>query len=273
MSETPFGRLRHLVTVPVLVDGTHEARFVLDTGIGVTLFSRRLSAAVGCRPNGSTFSGRRMSGQEVTVPLADAPPLAMGDAVRSDHVVGILDIEGDGPGLAAVDGFLSLAFFETMPFTVDYARGVVVVEQPSSLEARARPGAVVPVRVEEDGPAIVAFMQLELPGGATVDVEIDMGSDCLILDERYAEAVGVRLDAADVRRVDGTDETGYEYTRRFATLAGEIHASAAPSVSHQAPEAMFQKIIYDGLVGDAFLRRFTVTYDLPGGRVVFGALD
>jgi hypothetical protein len=27
---------------------------------------------------------------------------------------------------------------------------------------------------------------------------------------------------------------------------------------------MFQEIIYDGLVGDRFLRNFTVTYDLPG---------
>jgi hypothetical protein len=27
---------------------------------------------------------------------------------------------------------------------------------------------------------------------------------------------------------------------------------------------MFQEIIYDGLVGDRFLRNFTVTDDLPG---------
>jgi hypothetical protein len=36
---------------------------------------------------------------------------------------------------------------------------------------------------------------------------------------------------------------------------------------------MFQRIIYDGLVGDAFLRRFTVTYDLPRERVVFGPAE
>ena len=33
---------------------------------------------------------------------------------------------------------------------------------------------------------------------------------------------------------------------------------------------MFQEIVCDGLIGDAFLRRFTVTYDVPGGRMVFG---
>lgn len=176
VSETPFERLHHLVTVPVTVDDRHDARFVLDTGIGVTLFSRRLCAAVGCHENGSTFTGRRMSGQEITVQLADAPPLAMGGVTRRDHVIGILDLDGDGSLLATVDGFLSLAFFETTPFTVDYARGAVVIEQPPALERRVRDGFTVPVRVERNGPAIDAFMRLDVPGGTTVEVEIDRGA-------------------------------------------------------------------------------------------------
>jgi hypothetical protein len=34
---------------------------------------------------------------------------------------------------------------------------------------------------------------------------------------------------------------------------------------------MFQKIIYQGLVGDAFLRNFITTYDLPNSRMIFSA--
>jgi hypothetical protein len=33
---------------------------------------------------------------------------------------------------------------------------------------------------------------------------------------------------------------------------------------------LFQPIIHEGLVGDAFLRRFTVTYDVARERVIFG---
>ena len=33
---------------------------------------------------------------------------------------------------------------------------------------------------------------------------------------------------------------------------------------------MLQRIVYDGLVGDAFLRRFVVTYDLPASRLLVG---
>ena len=32
---------------------------------------------------------------------------------------------------------------------------------------------------------------------------------------------------------------------------------------------MFQKIIYDGLVGDSFLKNFVVTYDMQRERMVF----
>jgi hypothetical protein len=32
---------------------------------------------------------------------------------------------------------------------------------------------------------------------------------------------------------------------------------------------MFQKIIYDGLVGHYFLREFRVTYDLPRKEMIF----
>ena len=270
MAATPFDRIHHLVTVPVLVGGRKTSRFVLDTGIGLTLLSESLCAAIGCETNGSTFTGRRMSGQEVTVPLADAPSLSIGGVTRRDHVVGIIELNGFPPELGAVDGFLSLAFFEATPFTVDYTRGEVVVESAASADERARDGTAVAVRVARDGPAVDAFVQLDLPGGTTIEVEIDMGSDSLILDERLAAGVGVDLRRDDVRRVESSDETGQPYTRSFTRLDGAINATGAPSVAQPDPDVMFQRIIYDGLVGDAFLRRFTVTYDVPRERMIFG---
>jgi antitoxin (DNA-binding transcriptional repressor) of toxin-antitoxin stability system len=34
---------------------------------------------------------------------------------------------------------------------------------------------------------------------------------------------------------------------------------------------MFQQVIYDGLIGDSFLRNLAVTYDLPNSRMIFAA--
>ena len=97
-----------------------------------------------------------------------------------------------------------------------------------------------------------------------------MGSGALILDERLAPELGIELDDPRVRRVDGTDETGHTYTRSFTTLAGSIHPTGAPELVQKDPDVMFQRIIYGGLVGDEFLRRFAVTFDVGGGRMIFG---
>ena len=95
-----------------------------------------------------------------------------------------------------------------------------------------------------------------------------MGSDCLILDERFAAEVGVDLDSEDVRRVEGVDETGNPYFRSFARVGGSIHPTAAPACAMSNPDVMFQRIIHDGLIGDAFLRNFVVTWDIAASQIV-----
>ena len=127
----PFERLNHLVTVPAAVNGV-EGRFGLDTGIGVTLVSTRLAEAAGCEPTGETFLGRRMSGQEVEVPLARARAMRFGPVEHDELTVGVIDF-----GEIPVDGFLALGFFGGVPFTFDYPTGEIVVET----RARRSPNA------------------------------------------------------------------------------------------------------------------------------------
>ena len=228
VAAVPFDYLAHLVTVPVTVGGSVESRFVLDSGIGLTLLSASLADAVGCAPTGATFSGRRMSGQEVAVSLAAPVELAFGGLERTDDRIGIFDTSGFPADFAGIGGFLSLAFFDETPFTVDYPNGVVVLETPETLAERASVGRVIDVAVERDGPSVTFHLPLTLPDGQSVDVEVDMGSGGLILDE-----------------------------------------GLAPELAQTDPDVMFQRIIYDGLVGDDFLRRFAVTWDVGGGRMIF----
>jgi hypothetical protein len=256
MQSVPFEYLQHLVTLPVTA-GARETRFVFDSGIGLTLVSRALADELGCEA-GETFSGKRMSGQDVSVPLATLDSLAVGGFARRDLTVGVFDmVDFDG-----IEGFLSLDHFRETTVTVDYAGQRVTIGEPGS-------GVPVDVRVERDGPSTAVYMPLELPNGRTVSVEVDMGSDALILDEPLAGELGIDLAADDVRTVHGCDETGHEYTRHFTTLTGVVRVPGAPSLAQRDPEVMFQRIIYDGLVGDAFLRNFTVTFDVPNARLLF----
>lgn len=257
VQETHFDYLHHFVTVPVLLNDV-ETRFILDSGIGLTLVRDTID---GCAPIGTSFTGKRMSGQAVTAPLAIAPTLDFAGIAQSDVEVGLFDMSGFPPELAHIDGFLSLAFFSEQPFTVDYGR--------RTIGDGTRPtGTRVDVQVDRDGPSLAVFMPLTIPGGRSISAEIDMGSDSLILDDRFAEETGALLRGNGVRRVEGTDETGHVYARTFTRLPGRIHPTAAPELAQDEPDVMFQRIVHDGLVGDAFLRRFVVTWDLPASSIV-----
>ncbi len=267
-SHLPFDYLAHLVTVPVRV-GANEVRFVLDSGIGLTLVSESLARRVRCEPTDSSFAGKRMSGQEISLPISRLPALAVGDHRKESFPVGVLDM-GQMAGLDGVDGFLSLKFFTDLPFTVDYSTRSVVIEDDASLAAREREGAAVDVEVESCPASVCVYLPMELPDGNRISAEVDMGSDSLILDCRLAAGLGVDLEAPAVRKVEGTDETGNKFVRYFTSLVGTLRAAEAPAVSQDDPDVMFQDIIHDGLVGDAFLRRQPLTFDLPGERLIFG---
>lgn len=263
----PFEYIAHVLAIPVSA-GDIETRFVFDTGIGLSLISEDLAARVGCHPDGSTFTGRRMSGQPVTAPLGSLSSLQIGASTMNDIPVGIFDMHAMA-GLRDVEGFVSLTFFRTTPVTVDYQAGLLILEDEASLAQRAAAGTSVPVHVGYDGSSTDLTLGIDLPNGKPITVEVDSGSDILILNEPLAGDAGIDLRAGEVRKVEAKDETGHEYVRYFTELRGDVRVSGAPSIAVSSPQVMFQQIIYDGLVGDKFLRNFTTTYDLANTRVIF----
>ena len=150
---------------------------------------------------------------------------------------------------------------------------MIVLESAETTAARAESGLAVDVRLEQDSHSTTVFLPLEVPGRGSISVEVDMGSDRLILDEALADDLGISLGSASTQMIKGRDETGHEYVRYFTSLEGVVSVTGAPSICQADPKVMFQKIIYDGLVGDAFLKNFVVTYDLPNARMIFGPVQ
>ena len=149
-----------------------------------------------------------MSGQSLTIPLGEVPTMAFGGSTFEQVEVGIFDMSSFPAELAGIGGFLSLAFFADRPLTVDYGRRVVIVETRETVAARYAEGVPVSVNVQRDGPSVTMFMPLTIPGGRSISVEIDMGSDELILDERFAEETGASVDGDEGRRVEATRRDG-----------------------------------------------------------------
>ncbi|MBX3261223.1 MAG: aspartyl protease family protein [Labilithrix sp.] len=255
---------RHLPSLAVRIDGELDARFAFDTGIGINLISKSLCKMLSCASAGR-YVGTRMSGQEITVPLARVRSLAVGHEEQRDVVVGVLDLE-DFVESSDVQGFVSLDFFRRRAFTLDERRSELVLEDAASLDRRVAGGVAVPIEVRSAGEAVTVFLPLEV-GGQPALAEVDTGSDALILDERFLASLGVDRSAAKV--VEGRDEAGHAFTRWFAEVNADVHPAGAPAIRQAGMRTMFQKIIHDGLVGRRFLEPWAVTFDLPRQRMVF----
>jgi len=197
--------------------------------------------------------------------------VGLGEHTGHDVATGIFDMQAMA-GLEGVEGFLSLTYFRAAPVTIDYAAGLVIVEDPASLAHRAQRGTAVTVQVEYDHCSTDLLLGVDLPSGRAISAEVDTGSDAIVLDVTLAAEAGVDLAAPSTRAHESTGETGYKFTRYFATVSGQVSVTGAPGLRVAGPEAMFQKIIYDGLIGDQFLRNFVTTYDLAGSRMIFAPL-
>ena len=262
MTTVAFDRVAHLVRVSVRL-GDDELHFLVDTGIGVTVVNERLSARPDVQALPETYAGRRMSGQLVEAPLVRLPTLAVGDYAVDGHVAVSVDL-GDG-----FDGILGPAYFADRIVTTDPAAGTFTVHGPGETVE----GIEVPVEIRCDGPSADPFAELVLPSGRTILVEVDTGSDCLILDSRFMAECGLEAGGPGVTAREGVDETGHAYVRYDATLAGAVHLKAAPQTAQDAPKVIFQEIIHDGLVGSEYLYRYRFSFDLAGNRLVLAPLS
>jgi hypothetical protein len=260
-----FDRVGHLVRVPV-VAGDKACRFLLDSGNGLSTVASELAEHLGLRLTGTSFTGQRMSGQEITAPLAHLPRLTIGGHVIENAVVGVFDL-GPTAGESGFDGIVGLDLLHDVVVRVDPSTRSLLLQPDLPLVS----GDIeIPVRVHRDGPSVTLFAGLRLPSGRAAEVEIDTGSGCLILDSGFMADCGVG--AEDITEtLAGTDETGHRYSRSFAATRGVVSFVDAPAAGQQDPRTMFQSIVHDGLLGSEFLDRFVHSFDVRDGRLVLSA--
>ncbi|HTX84680.1 MAG TPA: retropepsin-like aspartic protease [Streptosporangiaceae bacterium] len=266
-SRVTFDRVQHLVRVPVRVNDS-AYRFLIDTGIGISVVSSAVAARSDVTWMNETFTGRRMSGQAVPIPLVRLPNLKLGNYEVDGHVAGVADL-GDLDGPQGFAGILGPGFFAGHVVTTDPAAKAVTVCEAGHVPQE---GYEIPLEVRHNGLSVDCFATLVLPSGRKLCVEVDTGSGSLILDTQFMRDCRVTADDESVSTEKGTDETGHSWIRHWATIAGDVHLAAAPETAQTAPRVQFQDIIHDGLLGADYLYRYRTTFDVPGARLLLAPL-
>lgn len=270
-SVIPFSfLLNHLIVIPVDVNG-EERKFIFDTGIGVTVITKRFAEYLNVKPDG-TYTGKRMSGQDVSMQLTRLQRIRVGHVERSEFTVGIFDTSAFPSELNEISGILAPNYFEEVIFTVNFESSEILIRGDlDKLEELSE--FVIPLDVEKLWPAITIFVSVILPSNRKTRLELDSGSDALILNSKFMDELNIDRKGTQIDILKGVDETGSEYVRYLTMLKGKITIAGAEEVFKTDPRVIFQDIIYDGLLGNEFLLNYNVTFDLKHGRMGFATFS
>jgi hypothetical protein len=227
------------------VDG-QPRRFLLDTAGGITAITPEFAKSIGCTPWGRV-TGHRMRGERLDLPRCDGVGLKAAGAPLTAPTAGVIDfatlLPKDAPHL---DGSVALDAFAGRVVTLDLAHHQLIIETPTSLKARIRQGAEVPVRLSRDamGLALTPFVAASTPSGQ-IWLELDCGSvGPLVVGEHVAALLGLDPKAK-----------GPQPAR--LTLVGGTQVQG---------DALVQDLILDGNIGTPVLQGWAVTLDLAEER-------
>lgn len=123
----PIGRSGKSLIVQARLNGTRDARLILDTGADVTILSHALALDLGIFPSAplSTVTLNTVGGQ-VRADVVRVGSVSVGEAEARDVLAVIHDLP-DAP--TGIDGLLGLTFLDRFVVTVDTLKGEMQLRQ------------------------------------------------------------------------------------------------------------------------------------------------
>jgi len=229
-----------LVTVEVTA-GAMPLRLIFDTGGGETIIGPRVASALGCTPAGRGI-GYRANGERLEFRFCPDVTLTIGGVPLAHEEIAVWDVQSVLPAdVPPVDGVLSLKSLGSRPFTLRLADRRLVLETAASLEARVPAMTALRTRLATgpDGGELTVFVHAAAPYPGW-----------FLLDSGNLDVVRVSRPLAANEMAD--------------TWEAELALDGLPAVRTGFRAA---DIIHDGMLSEAWLREWILTFDLAHNRV------
>jgi hypothetical protein len=256
------------ILIDVKVSDDMVGEFLLDTGAGIHVLSKKLlNRGVNPKPAGH-FTGFRHTGERVELELFQIASLNIGDFRQEDPIVTTWDTL-DNMGL---DGLLSAKFFEHHIVTLDFIKQELIFEDERTLPNVLQQGNSVDLKISDDrGKILQLFVDLLIGESVVAECELDTGSDgLLILDMRYLPLLKINGNSANVSQDETKSITGL-IEERLITDVSNISLRGSPKVVVDKSKVVFKSnLIFDGDLGIKFWANRRLTIDIPHQRIIVG---
>jgi len=270
VAQIPFELHRNKILVPVWIGARGPYTFILDTGApSSVLNSFRLAEALGATIERRVQVSGAGDGPAQPAGITTPVGMAVGQASLDASPLVVVDLADQ---LAAAsgrvyDGILGRPLFNRYVVRMDFQRRLLELYDRSDYRAPA--GAeVIPIRLEGGHPHFDTEVTLMSGERVRADVVIDTGArGALLLDAGEGTRVPIPVGAEEM--VLGRGARGW--VRGKVGVVAEVAlggVSARGVVTAFVPDALGATPGADGNLGVELLRRFAVTFDYAGGRMV-----
>ncbi len=233
------------LVLETIVDG-HPARFLFDTGWGVTAVTPAMAKTIGCKPWGRV-TGFRAIGERLDSQRCNAATFQLkGCDVRTPEVLVVDVMKFLPPDAASVDGGIGLDLFAGHTVTIESHAHRIVVETDASRDSRIKTAKEVPVRLVRDAQGAALTVDLAVPTAeGDAWMELDTGN------------AGHTMVAAHVAKLVGLKDDVKGIQPLAIPLASGIVVKDT---------AVVRDLILDGDIGRGFLDNWDLTIDLSAGK-------
>lgn len=229
-----------ILTTVVDIDGK-KATLLVDTGAGITAVTPKFAATIGCAPYGRV-TGFRMRGDRLDMQKCGEHRVTLGGQTTTIEV-GAFDLmtllPKDAPPLDGIVGLDALG-----------KRSFVLKLADKTLETDWVP-------IGKDWTAGVMRIQREIAGrSATVFVAVQAktGTLWMLVDSGHVGGP-VYLSPGAVAQLGSP------------AVTGPVTLNISGAGTQAVPVKVVDQLIYDGVLGESFLRQFDVAVDLGEGRI------
>lgn len=257
------GGAQPLILLPVMVNDEGPFDFIFDTGAGTSL----LSAELGKQLDLTVISSKegQTAGGKVSVSLAKARSLAVGDAKLTDVDVGIVDLSQIGQAVSAkIDGDLGYNFLKHFRITIDYRRREIRFEDPVRRDYFGGSAKTeIPMRLANPAKPLI-LVDVHANGRGPFQFAVDTGTSTTAITAELAEQLGLAsapigpatTGGGQIAMTAGTLDSfmvGDVRADKMAVVVGDFFAMLSTAVGAKL----------DGIVGYNFLRHYKVVIDYP----------
>ncbi|MBV8118216.1 MAG: aspartyl protease family protein, partial [Candidatus Eremiobacteraeota bacterium] len=258
LEKIPFTSDAGTIKVQGTVNG-QAVPMLVDLGAGIDV----LSHAVGSRAVDVTtkFVTLSLNGQRVDVPIGTVVSIALGEFKVNSSTVGIWNgLDGTG-----IDGLISASAFRDVTTTFDFPGHQLLIEDAVTFADRKRFATRIPLFLQDElGISLGVFARFNFGNGQSGLCVVDTGTPDIMIDRRFAAKLGVNLANSGGKRVHTPVGDGVEATIPSLGLADDADTTM------QHPNVVFEDLVYDCNVGNAFWSGKTFTLDIPQ-RVMYVA--